>query len=186
MGADLYLNSLYEVNSARFRPLFQEAVAHRDKIIARAGHKAPGVKAAQKLVDKNYSAMYAEGYFRDRYNSFGLFAQLGISWWRDVTPLLDADGNLSIVHAKSLRERVAKTPLNLGPEVIDAAVNDMDAYPFKDKKEVAALAEAQKALTEGQQAKVRKSLKSYQKWRKELLDLLDKSIELNEPIHCSL
>ena len=50
MGADVYLRSKSDAARAKYEPLFNEA------------------------------GMYSKGYFRDNYNPYGLFAQLGLSW----------------------------------------------------------------------------------------------------------
>ena len=48
-----------------------------------------------------------ENYYRDCYNSFGTFAGLGLSWWRDVIPMLDK-GYLSVEKAEELKKAVVK------------------------------------------------------------------------------
>lgn len=61
---------------------------------------------AQNIVSYYYNKMYEDGYFRDSYNDTSLFWRLGLSWWGDVGPLIDAEKD-------DLEEG---SEINLGPE----------------------------------------------------------------------
>jgi hypothetical protein len=98
MGADLYINSLYEANHAKWETLFQQAVARRDAL----PETSPQRKAAQQEVDRCYQNMLNQGYFRDPYNDWDVLWKFGLSWWTDVIPLLDADHRLSARQTKRL------------------------------------------------------------------------------------
>lgn len=153
MGADIYLMSAYEPIRQRWQPVFDAAVRERDRTKDEFKRLI-----AQKAINDAYNAMYsAEGYFRDNYNEYGLFAQLGLSWWSDVLGLLDK-GLLPICSAKHLRQHVAATPLDISPARL-IAQKQGDPAP-----------------TEAE----------YERMRSDLLALLDQSIRLNEPLRCSL
>jgi len=44
------------------------------------------------------------GYFRDAYNDGSILNKFGLSWWRDVTPLLNKDGVLAHRSVKKFRD----------------------------------------------------------------------------------
>lgn len=50
----------------------------------------------------------AEGndYFRDSYNDSSVLARMGLSWWRDVVPLHDDDGVMSVANIRQFRAMV--------------------------------------------------------------------------------
>lgn len=39
---------------------------------------------------------YPDGYFRDSYNSYNVLWQMGLSWWRDIIPMLNKSHGLTI------------------------------------------------------------------------------------------
>ena len=83
MGADLYLNSVrYGVEAKS------------------SGRKTRKAKPARAQVED-------EVYFRDSYNATSVLWTLGLSWWRDVLPLLDANSELSGAALRHFRQLVA-------------------------------------------------------------------------------
>ena len=94
MGADLYLNSAFLKNRARYEPKFSRWVAKRDTL-HQAGQQA-AADEAQKQVLRYYDKMYQRGSFRDSYNSSNLLWLFDLSWWEDVLDVLvDQDGKMS-------------------------------------------------------------------------------------------
>jgi hypothetical protein len=157
MGADIYLESVNNACHSKWERKFDAAVAKRNQAVRGSALE----KELQKKVDEAYNGMFGQGYFRDCYNGYGLFAQMSRSWWADVVPMLDDDNYLPINKVRELRDRVAAEPLNL-------ASAKKVAREQKDK-----------APACGWKA-------HYESWRKELLDILDQSIALGEPLRCSL
>jgi hypothetical protein len=98
MGADLYIDSLYEPNHAIWVPLFDAAVSLRDSLTA----GTPEHEEAQQRVNYCFEQMSSCGYFRDPYNDWDVLWQFGLSWWRDVIPMLDKDNRLSVASARRL------------------------------------------------------------------------------------
>src|SRR5512146_3228468 len=97
MGADLYIESISNKQKATYEPLFNAAVR------ARESNKDESRKdELQAEVSKYYDLMYAEGYFRDSYNITSVLKRLGLSWWKDVGPLLNKKGYLSPTKARKL------------------------------------------------------------------------------------
>lgn len=97
MGADLYINALYEPTHAKWESEFEWAVSARD-----AATDEFSRKAAQILVEQVYARMHSRGYFRDSYNNWNLLWKFGLSWWSDVIPMLDAEGCLTPEQAACL------------------------------------------------------------------------------------
>jgi hypothetical protein len=89
MGADLYLDSLYRPQQARYEPLFRHWVQVRD-----AATDAKAKRRAQGLVCRYYAQLYRRGYFRDSYNASNLLALFELDWWRDIGDQLTADDEL--------------------------------------------------------------------------------------------
>jgi DNA-binding SARP family transcriptional activator len=153
MGADVYLKSKFDKQMAVHKPRFDAAVTVRDHL----PEGSPERDKEQEKVMQAYNAMYAEGYYRDPYNDTTFLNKLGLSWWRDVIPMLDDDGNMPIEQARKFREQVATLPL------IESEI----ATVFADEP----------------RERVREY---YETDRKILVALLDESIALNEPLHMSL
>jgi len=91
MGADLYIDSLFRPQHARWKALFEKAAQEQDQF--RVG--TAEWHRAQERVHTCFRQMYASGYFRDPYNPWDLLWQFGLSWADAVIPLLDVDSRLS-------------------------------------------------------------------------------------------
>jgi len=96
MGADLYLTNIYEANRTSIEPQFKEAVAIRDSY----PRDSLEYHQAQIEVEHWFDKMSSVGYYFDPYTSDSLLAQLGMSWWQDVLPLLNENDELSLKDAK--------------------------------------------------------------------------------------
>src|SRR5689334_13052050 len=107
MGADLYIRKIHNVQEAKWRPKFDEAIALRDSAVDKDAQAE-----AQKLVDEAYDGLNApEGYFRDSYNGTSVLNRLGLSWWQDMEydtdPETDPDkNNVSAEACKRFLEKV--------------------------------------------------------------------------------
>lgn len=169
MGADIYLESVSNKARAQYEPLFNEAVQKRNRA------KTEKSKAAwQKDVDEYYSAMFPDdGYYRDSYNPSAFLWLIDLSWWEDVTPMLDDEGYLPIEKAKTFLAMVeARLPITL--ERVSAHLDKINA----EGKE--------QGLPSRIENKPEGWLERWQQDAKDLCALLRKSIELNEPLYCSL
>jgi hypothetical protein len=98
MGADLYINTVYQPQYQQWEPKFHKAAKRRDGLKPETKEH----QQAQADVEEAYSKMHERGYFRDPYNNSDLLWKFGLSWWDDVIPMLDAEGNLSPAQAKKL------------------------------------------------------------------------------------
>jgi hypothetical protein len=87
MGADLYLNSVYNANNAIWQPKFRAAVDERDRL--RKQGDDTEADAMQVLVSEYYDKLNEVGYYRDSYNSTGFIRLLGLSYWQPDVPYRD-------------------------------------------------------------------------------------------------
>lgn len=79
MGADLYIESIFNKQYGKYNSLFEQACGRRD-----ASSNEIEKVDLQKEVMKYYDLMYSKGYFRDSYNDSSVFHMMGLSWWKDV------------------------------------------------------------------------------------------------------
>jgi hypothetical protein len=161
MGADIYLNSEYEPHLKQWQPIFEAAVSKRDGL-PRDSEQA---REAQKEVDAAFTHMRSRGYFRDAYNGGNLASLIGFSWWQDVVPMLD-DGFLPIPKAHEFIAMLEAKPVTA--EAVKARLERwrLEGHTSQDPFE--------------------EWLKGYQGDHARLIALLKRSIELNEPLYCSL
>ena len=95
-------------------------------------------------------------YFRDSYNCESIAWSLGLSWWDDVYPMLDNENKLSKNRTHELINMIKLKNLHISDDLREHFQTMEDARNFLDNK------------------------------RKELLSFLDKSIDSNQEIYCSL
>jgi len=100
--------------------------------------------------------MYSDGYFRDSYNSSSVFWQMNISWWKDVGDMINDEGYLPIEQAKELRDLILSREI---PETLGEEFKESEASEW---------------------------IEHFKKKREEFLNLLNLSIDLEEPLCCSI
>jgi hypothetical protein len=106
MGADLYLNSVFQEHCDKYAPKFDQWVAKR-KALYKAGQQEAADRA-QKQVLKYFEKMHERGYFRDSYNPSNLLWLFDLSWWQDVLEVLvDKDGKMSTRNAERFLQMLA-------------------------------------------------------------------------------
>lgn len=106
------------------------------------------------------------GYFRDSYNSTSVLRTLSLSWWKDVIPLLDDEGLLQPEQIKQFKEMI------LGQE---------QRLPDREMLE-----SWHAHVEDGTEHAVEHWHTYYREKRERLLAFLNRALELNEPIDCSL
>jgi len=161
MRADLYIDQVHRPLVERYRPLFDAAVQRRNALPAGSRQ----AQAAQQDVDRYYHRMYSAGYFRDSYNATNVLSRLDLSWWRDVTPLCTAGGQLQGENLRRFRQMVASAPLRLPSK------QELEADHARVDDDGNSLAEWHRYFTEK---------------RAELLEFLDQAIALDTAVTCSL
>ena len=111
MGADLYISSEIKPLHEKLNPLFEDAVRERDAIEDKDSREH---ELASEKVNGIYNELYPPTcYFRDNYNSSSVMWALDLSWWTDVIPMLDDEGNLSSEKAKELVSMIEDRTINL-------------------------------------------------------------------------
>ena len=161
-GVDLCIKQIHEPIMDKYWPLFDAAVKKRDSLPrgSQAAHDA------QEEVTKCYDLMYSEGYFRDGDTSSSVLWALGLSWWRDVSPLCNERGDLEKENLRKFREMVA-------------AANQWLPSRRQLRKHGARVEETgDNSLEEWH--------KYYHEKRQRLLAFLDRAIQLNTAVHCSM
>ncbi len=99
---------------------------------------------------------YPDGYFRDSYNDYNVLWQMGLSWWRDITPMLNKKQELTVKRIKEFKAMVETREIPAEPKAYDGKPI---TYATRD---------------------------DFVEWRQKLLDYLDQAIKENIPIECSL
>lgn len=93
MGADLYVDNLFDERKEKYEGAFNSAVKTRNSY-QNSGDKEAESKA-QERVSAIYDKMYDSSvYFRDSYNDSNMLNMFGLSWWQDFAKYLDEDGFL--------------------------------------------------------------------------------------------
>jgi hypothetical protein len=106
MGADLYLNSVFQKHRDRYAPKFDHWVAKRNAL-EKAGQQEAADRA-QKWVLKYYGKMHERGYFRNSYNGSNVLWLFDLSWWRDASDVLvGKGGKMSPRNAKRFLQMLA-------------------------------------------------------------------------------
>lgn len=177
MGADIYLKSVYDVAYAKAKPAFEAAVAARDAYLnehGRAVRSTPQYRQLQAEVEKTYDAMYPEdGYYRDSYNTTSLFSMLGLSWWQVSGDDGEGDPRLGkLIKNGEMYIPSMEKLLGFLKEVDLDARFDKWVGDLGDKKDPEFDPEEWRGY--------------FHRKRNRLMRLLEKAIELKEPLRCSV
>jgi hypothetical protein len=128
MGADLYINPLYQQQCQEWEGEFEKAARLRDRL----PRDSEEYKTAQARVEECYGKMYERGYFRDPYNDHDLLWKFNLSWWDDVIPMLNDRSQLSVEQAsrllEMLKERHNIFQLKLAPLPAEERKRFLDRY----------------------------------------------------------
>ena len=152
MGADLYLNRAYKKRLKKMQPKLNEAFQKHASLIQGTIHYQQSQEACLHLLNQLHEGVY----YRDSYNNGSIAWSLNLSWWEDISPMLDTKKLLSIDKTYVLIETIKGKK----PQISD------DLLEHFDSKE-----EARKYLKEK---------------KIELLQFLQKSINNDDAIYCSL
>jgi hypothetical protein len=111
MGADLYISSEIKPLHEKLNPLFEDALKERDAIEDKDSKE---YELASEKVNGIYNELYPDTcYFRDSYNPSSVMWALDLSWWTDVIPMLDDEGNLSSEKAEELVNMIEDREIEL-------------------------------------------------------------------------
>jgi hypothetical protein len=168
MGADLYLESLWKP--------FMEQYEKRERPHIDDSDDADAVIAAAECMFDDFRS--SGGYFRNGYNCGDVMFAMGLSWHDTVRPLLDDSGHLPIDQAHKLLAIVEERPLTrerLSRHYLEHMCNGVEPDSFGWLRE------------EAWGPPDFENLAQFLRQRHEqLVAILRKSIELNEPLLCSV
>lgn len=131
MGADLYIDSVYQANMKKYNPLFEAAARARNE----AKHDKKLEADLQKIVTYFYEKTMSEGYFRDSYNDSSLFKTLDLSWWQlSREGVINKKGKLMPTKAKALLKIIeSKDEMKLPKGDSEWSDDEIKEY-FEEKK----------------------------------------------------
>lgn len=109
--------------------------------------------------------MNTDNYFRDSYNGSNVLWTLNLSWWNDVTPMLK-NGELK-----------GKNLIKFRDMVVNAKQVEITEEYLKEKF---------CSVSESGEDSIENWEKYFTTKRQELIEFLNKAIELKQPIDCSL
>lgn len=165
MGVDLYLNSIWE-------PFIDSHQGELKRL------SVGGIEAAAAWFDKCQSC---GGYFRNAYNAYDFMWAIGLSW-SDVEEMLDPEDSLPIDRARALLDLVEARPL----------MRERLSRHYKELNDGNRLHPVVKALgfTGAMPVPMPLDFESFcllvGKRREQFLAILNKSLQLGEPLECSL
>jgi hypothetical protein len=162
MGADLYIWANRGERDKKSKLPDGAPAVH-------SGLRAPMSKrrdGSQRREESEKEPVFSEAYFRDSYNLSSVLWTCGLSWWRDVLPLLNNDLELIGENLTRFRNQFASAEQHL-PTADDLVAEGVQ-------------------LKETGANSLRKLREYHVRKRKELLAFLDLAIEKGLPILCSL
>jgi hypothetical protein len=141
----------------------------------------------------------ASGYFRSSYNDGDVMWAMGLSWWGTVLPMLEEDRWLPVEKARELLAMIEERPLTnqrLTRHYSEHITSSVNQHPVTGPLEMVLAASVPK-LSDGNTGLALPpeffSPPDFEGWaqflrksRDELIAMLRKSIELDEPLVCSV
>ena len=128
------------------------------------------------------------GYFRNGYNSGDVMFAMGLSWPETVGPMLDG-ALLPVERARELISMIEQRPLTrerVGAHIFENMTDGVDVNPFQRMMDQVAAEAAGLEPQKKPPPNVDELFGFLNKRRDELLSILRKSVELGEPLVCSL
>lgn len=159
MGADIYYES----------DLFEAKNQALDNCLAAEKGTPDGEEMLLRYRKALDDVEQSSDYFRDSYNSSNLLWQYDLSWWRDIGVVLDEDGHLPIAEAVKLRDIIQAKEID--KERVYKTFGESE-YPFGEP------VTDPDELEEWYDYFVNKRI--------EFLNILNRSIENNKPLYCSV
>jgi hypothetical protein len=158
--------------------------------------KPPTINGAADAIDylngiyRDYESTGA--YFRNAYNESDVMWAMGLSWYDDVFPLLDADGKLPIAAARDLLAKIEARPLTrerCSAHIYANMTNGQRTYQGRKSSqqmldEMAAAATGLE-LAEAEPPEIEEFMPWWNRKRGTLMALLRRSIELGVPLSVS-
>jgi hypothetical protein len=166
MGVDIFLNSIWEPFEAKYEPKIDSSDPEESMNCAYDDMRASG------------------GYFRNGYNCGDIMWAMGLSW-SDVRLMLDSKFFLPIARASELLDMVEAHPLTR--EKVEAHVSEHIMTNDTKGRDMQQMLQDMIGKTQKKEPPDLDYLFAFLNTRRDqLLEILRKSIELNEPLECSI
>ena len=166
MGVDIFLNSLWQPFEAKYK---EPKLDERDP---------------EASMNRIYDEMRAsDGYFRNGYNSGDVMWAMGLSW-ANVRLMLDSDFFLPVASARELIDTIEAHPLTR--ERVAAHISEHMAGGVDQPGNIQQMLEDMIGRPRSLEVPDTDRLFAFLNARRDqLLTILRKSVDLNEPLHCS-
>jgi hypothetical protein len=175
MGADIYLQSIFKPFMKKFSGI----------------HFDPETDHPEDFMNAHFDALRSSGgYFRNGYNHGDVMYAMGLSWHDTVSPMLNKRGRLPVARARKLLAMIEARPISREHVVVLMTAGD-DPHPGVTQL-LRMVDEVAKETGVAVETSVEKPLDIdhvhgfLNTRRDQLLVILRKSIELNEPLYCEL
>jgi hypothetical protein len=183
VGADIWLDRVWKPFEEQHAETICEAAAAE----FREGIDNGDIDSIHAYSQNVYDAYIASGgYFRNGYNAGDIMWAMGLSWWGTVTPMLTDDGHLPVPRAKELLKMIegrALTKERVSRHYLEHFTDGENKHPVTGPISTMVADENDKKLLPPDFDLLFAFLNER---RDQLIALLHKSIELNEPLACSL
>jgi len=146
----------------RYQSFFDAAIKRRDSLPATSSKRTTTKQQALKYA----RLLDSTGYFRDPYSPTSVLWALGLSWWRDVLPLLNDQHELLGANLRKFRHQVSIAEQGLPAKVY------LETFPS--------------GVDESTENSPEAWHQHFTCRRKQLLAFLDTAIKYEVPILCSL
>ena len=142
MGADLYMNRAYEKRLETMQPKLNEAFQKRASLMQGTIDYQQAQETCLLLFDKLHEGVY----FRDSYNSGSIAWSLDLSWWEDISPMLDARNLLSIDKTHELINMIRDKELQVSDSLLEHFETTEEARQYLKEKKIELLKFLQKSI----------------------------------------
>jgi hypothetical protein len=185
MGVDIYLNSIWEPFWSAFEG---SPTAQRIRNEVQSTADVHRILKAMELF--NDACCASGGYFRNGYNAGDVMWAMGLSWSEDVGSKLDPEGHLPIDRAREVVATIEARPLTrerVAQHFLENMTDGVERHPVNGPILKLLQAEVIRQPPPSLLPPEFESLSTFlQKQREQLLAILCKSIELDEPLEISL
>jgi hypothetical protein len=123
LGADLYIESIFDENNKKYEAQFSEAAIKRNNATTEEEREK-----YHKKVSVLYDKMYEKGYFRDSYNNSSLFWKLDLSWWNDLGNYIDGKSNMHPENIKKFLELIKSRKHHLIANLQNVEEDEMNYF----------------------------------------------------------
>jgi hypothetical protein len=172
MGVDIYLNSIFEPWAKMHPP-------------ERSNRRLSAEEVIQALEERFEQARSSGGYYRNAYNDTDVMWAMGMAWSEDVGKKLDSKRRLPVAAARELIDKIEARPLTR--ERVARHIFEHMSDGFVDHPITGDMKRRDAHINGPLEPPDLDAQGAYLNTRRDqLLAILRKSVELGEPLKCSL